>query len=238
MSEYTEPLSRRDVEGAERNTIKHYKKVAALLKTIFDKLREQGIKIENKKVTILDNDKLVYESTGDKKPKLNTITPEVVDRLETGITNPKALEGSLAISIGSKKVYEVEGGKILVDTLGLAPRQEVKPRTEIQIDKNLEGKGRQWLGGAKKVLQSLWQPQQDGEMTFENDEYKFLVKGSYFSVSAKDGRGEVVNNNGLTKAATIDEFTLLQNMDWQSKQYNDVEYQPQQQQQMERGYQC
>lgn len=235
MSEYTEALSRRDVEGAEKNALKHSKKVAALLKTIFDKLREQGIQIESKKITVLDNNKMVYESIGDKKPKINTITPQVVERLEIGVNNPKDLTGSLTIKIGGKKVYEIEDGKVMIDTLGLAPKEELKARTELHFDESLEGKGRQWLKGAKKVLQSLWQPQQNGEMTFENDEYRFRVKGTHFSVEAKDGRGEVVNGGGLTKAATIDEFNLLQNMDWQSKQYNDVEYQQQPQQQMERG---
>lgn len=235
MSESVDPLSRREVEGAEKNAIKHSKKVALLLKTIFDKLREQGIKIENKKVTVLDNDKLVYEAVADRKPKIDTITPQVMKRLETGFNNPKALTGSLTISIGSKKVYEIEDGKILVDTLGLAPRQEAKPKTELHFNDSLEGKGRQWLRGAKKVLQSLWQPQPSGEMTFENDEYRFRVKGTHFSVEAKDGRGEVVNSGGLTKAATIDEFTLLQNMDWHSKQYTDTVDQQQPQQQMERG---
>lgn len=229
MSEIIEPLSRRDAEAATSNARKMAKVIESLRKIYWT----QNISTKNKKLKIKENGETIYEEVaGDKKPRENQLTPKQVEAVEIALNKPKEFEGNLTILLGKQKIYEVEDGEVKVDTLGLAPKQS-KQNLQIQLDDSLEGKGRQWLEGAKKVLQTLWQPQGNGEMTFENNEYRFKVRGTHFSVVAKDGRGEVVNNNGLTKAASRDEFHLLQNMDWQSKQYHDLAYQPQQQQQQQ-----
>lgn len=104
MSEVTEPLSSRDAENATNNSKKHYKKVAKLLEVIFAKLREKDIKIEHKKVKVVENGRTVYEAVeGEKEPKTNKITSELAEQLELAITNPREFEGNLTISVGKKK---------------------------------------------------------------------------------------------------------------------------------------
>lgn len=79
------------------------------------------------------------------------------------------------------------------------------------------------MGGAKKFLSNIWEYEQGGEKRFENDEYIFRDKDNRLTIEAKDGRGVVVDNNGLTKAATKEEFNLLQTMDWEVSQYEAIE---------------
>lgn len=213
-------MSKRDVDSAEHNTKKHYRKVAELLEAIFAKLRQQKIKIEHKKVKIIENGQTVYEGVGGaSKPRTINITPELADLLSISINEPKNLQGNVTISVGKQKVYEVNDGKILVDELGFNQQnKEAKPKVHLQINNSLEGTGRELLEGAKKLMKGLYKQQPNGEMVFENEHYRFKVKERNFWIEAKDGRGVVVDSEGLTKAAGIDELTLLQNMNWKLEQ--------------------
>lgn len=235
-----ESLSRRDVESAENNARKHYKRVAQLLEAIFAKLRQQKIKIEHKKVQIKENGQTVYEAIGGaSKPKTNNITPELVDLLAISINQPQNLEGNVTISVGKQKVYEVENGKILVDKLGFHQQnKEAKPKVHIQLNNSLEGTGRELLEGAKKLLKGLWQAEPNGDMVFENEYYRFKARESDFWIEAKDGRGIVADSKGLTQAAGVDELTLLQNMNWKLEQNTaNIQKQPQKEQKQERKQQ-
>lgn len=230
-------MSKREVDSAGDNTKKHYRKVAELLQAIFAKLRQQKIKIEHKKVKIIENGQKVYEAVGgEKKPRINEITPELADLLSIGINQPKNLQGNVTISVGRQKVYEVEDGEVLVDKLGFhQQKKEAKPKVHLQINNSLQGTGRELLEGAKKLMKGLYKQQPNGEMVFENENYRFKVKERDFWIEAKDGRGVVVDSKGLTKAAGIDELTLLQNMNWKLEQNAaNKQKQPQKQQKQEK----
>ena len=90
-----------------------------------------------------------------------------------------------------------------------SPKQEVN----IQFNSTLkEAKGKTLAEYANQILKVFGKPQDDGSVQTEGRDYILSQKDNDLSVTAKDGRGEVLNNNGFTDIATDNDVAVLQKM--------------------------
>jgi chromosome segregation ATPase len=93
-----------------------------ILNDILHKLLEKGKFQEldtTKDLSIYVGNQSKYKGHPDGEVSVNSMTPELVDKINTAINDPQNLKGSIRIMIGKDKVYHVKDGEVLTDKLGL-----------------------------------------------------------------------------------------------------------------------
>jgi len=82
-----------------------------------------------------------------------------------------------------------------------------------------ETKGKLLVECASKVLNLLGKyNEEDGSVRYESKNYLFIQKDKHLTVLPKDGRDEVLNNNGFTEAATDEDINNLQKVEKAAEQ--------------------
>jgi hypothetical protein len=85
----------------------------------------------NLPLSISFDNELIYKAAPGKRPEVNTVTPEQLELIQLAISDPAGLKGEVKISVNDKPVYHVKDGKVLTDTLKLAPAQQEKVSAEV-----------------------------------------------------------------------------------------------------------
>ncbi|MBD2680899.1 MULTISPECIES: hypothetical protein [Nostoc] len=93
-----------------------------ILNDILHKLLEKG-KFQDldtsKDLSIYVGNQPKYKGHPDREVSVNSMTPELVEKINTAINDPQNLKGSVRIMIGKDKVYHAKDGEVLTDKLGL-----------------------------------------------------------------------------------------------------------------------
>ncbi|MEJ6488017.1 hypothetical protein N0Y54_43550 [Nostoc punctiforme UO1] len=118
-----------------------------ILNDILHKLLEKGKFQEldtTKDLSIYVGNQPKYKGHPDGEVSVNSMTPELVDKIKTAINDPQNLKGSVRIMIGKDKVYHVKDGEVLSDKLGLSSQisqnqsQSQQPAKPVQQSSSIE----------------------------------------------------------------------------------------------------
>jgi hypothetical protein len=177
------------------------------------KLQKAGRKAEGE-ISIHLGRERVYQAEFGKKPRENKLTDKTMQQIQAALTNPKQLKGTVNIYLGGDKVFQAKDGKVLTDSLQLIPDPQMQEQI-IQIQDNFEGavieaKGKQVADLADLLLHLVGKTEPDSSVQYTSNYYIFSRKDdNQISVSCKDGRGEILNNNGFTEVADSQDYELL-----------------------------
>jgi hypothetical protein len=153
-----------------------------------------------------------------------------VEQLKTALKNPSEMQGLISISINQERVFCVKDGEIIQDSLHLLSEQSHEKEIEDRLDsafREVEGKNLlKYISTALVILGT--ESKEDNSMGFESKNYIFTEKNGQLSVRAKDYGQEVLNNDGFTEMATMDDITRIQGLEEVIKQLKEDNSQAQQ----------
>jgi hypothetical protein len=204
-----EPVAR---SNAERSNQEHKETTEYLLNFIDNKLQESGLKTDAE-ISIKIDKETVYQSKIAQKPVQDTLTEEGINQIRTALENPQQLKGSLSIFIGKEKFFHAKNGKVITDYLKLA-REPREREAIIQIQEKFEevvvaGSGKEIANLAARMLDFIGETNQRQEVEYIGNKYIFTKKGAELSVTCKNGRGEIVNQDGFTEVANEQDYACL-----------------------------
>lgn len=140
-----------------------------ILNDILHKLLEKGKFQEldtTKDLSIYVGNQPKYKGHPDGEVSVNSMTPELVDKIKTAINDPQNLKGSVRIMIGKDKVYHVKDGEVLSDKLGLSSQirqnqsQSQQPAKPVQQSSTIED--------LQKQIEALQQKLQEQQSLIDN----------------------------------------------------------------------
>jgi len=140
-----------------------------ILNDILHKLLEKGKFQEldtTKDLSIYVGNQPKYKGHPDGEVSVNSMTPELVDKIKTAINDPQNLKGSVRIMIGKDKVYHVKDGEVLSDKLGLSSQisqnqsQSQQPAKPVQQSSTIED--------LQKQVEALQQKVQNQQILIDN----------------------------------------------------------------------
>lgn len=140
-----------------------------ILNDILHKLLEKGKFQEldtTKDLSIYVGNQPKYKGHPDGEVSVNSMTPELVDKIKTAINDPQNLKGSVRIMIGKDKVYHVKDEEVLSDKLGLSSQisrnqsQSQQPAKPVQQSSTIED--------LQKQVEALQQKLQDQQSLIDN----------------------------------------------------------------------
>lgn len=214
-----EPVSRSDVNSI---TQEYKETVKAILNALVTKIKSSN------KFTVKGNEEIViqvgkdrvYKSKLNQEPTENKLTPEHIKQIQIALEKPQELKGSVSILVGDERIFHAKDGQVIEDTLSLtSSEQQLSIRINQKIDAPNQGRGKdsvvQAIGRglahkASKMLAFLGKRAEDNSLQYESNNYIFTQKEKQLSIVAKDGRGEILNQNGFTEVATDKDITSLQ----------------------------
>jgi hypothetical protein len=123
--------------------------------------------------------------------------------LYTALHTPKDCKDTLVITLGEEKVYEVQGSQLVHDPFSLSDvMQKNMFRTAFkQVD------SKQLVENLSRFFQS--KGGLGGVIYYGDERYFFRHKEGQLTVSAGDGRGEILNQNGFTKNTTYNDLGIM-----------------------------
>lgn len=191
-----------------------YEKTAKLLlEELIRRIEQSGRNIDNNKIGICidQGNNRVSNRLVDKSNLAKVLNKEQFEQVYTAISNPEQLKGGVLIFVGQEKIFDVQDGKVITDKLKLSTpsykQTNDTPRVSIKFNKQEEGN--KILNYAKELMDVVRRKRRGESKDFESNYYTFKNFGELISVSAKDGRGEILNNNGLTDAANDTDIERL-----------------------------
>jgi hypothetical protein len=226
-------------ELVSKNDVNHlsheYKQtLKTLLAFIFDKIRASQRNSDNTIEIKVDKDCL-YKSKIGQEPTENRLTGKNIQQIQTAFENPRSLKGSVSIFIGKEKVFHAQNGKVIKDSLQLIPELKqspkgllglFKPNPETEIELKLAealkvDNAKELVQHANQMLDALGTRNDDQSLRYEGNNYILSKKDQQLSVVSKDGRGEILNNNGFTKIATDEDKSNLNRIEEVANQLKD-----------------
>lgn len=123
--------------------------------------------------------------------------------LYTALHTPKDCKDTLVITLGEEKIYEVQGSQLVHDSLSLSDvmqknmfRTTLKQVDSKQLVENLSlfFQNKSGLGGA---------------IYYGDERYFFRHKEGRLTITAGDGRGEILNQNGFTENTTYNDLGIM-----------------------------
>lgn len=185
------------------------------------------------KIKIKVDDKTVYHSAALEEPVIDNFTPEALEKTLTAFKNPESITGSVEIQVGKKKVFIVAEGRVITDDLDLIGACRNLPQDK-RIDFEsllLKAQGMKLAHTTSLLLKRIEEPKRDGSLRCVGWNYIFTLQQDKLSVMAKDGRGEILNNQGFTAIATEQDKQKLAQLE-EAASYMDLtetHHQPEQQ---------
>jgi hypothetical protein len=135
-----------------------------------------------------------------------------LEHLKTAFEKPQELQGLVAILIDDEKIFHVEDGEIIKDSLNLISNQWVDNIIKECFDtakREVEGKDLVEYITAMMEIFGKYNPE-NNLLHYKSKNYIFNQKDEQLKVTAKDDGREVLNNSGFTKAAADSDMAALQ----------------------------
>ncbi|BAY87807.1 hypothetical protein NIES267_73310 (plasmid) [Calothrix parasitica NIES-267] len=214
MAEIT--VSKHDAEKLNQE----YKKTAKImLAFILKAIKEEGKKIDDKKIGIYfkDDKGKVTEEIGDKLSLAEKINPSDAQKLKIALQKPQDLKGGVLIFIDGEKIFDVEDGKVNSDKLNLISKQ----REKLKVNATKTPQNRTLKDGEDLVpyVQKMMELSRGKAEILGNDQFrlrttKFVITKRHekFAVQRNSDGWIVMNHRGFTRNAEALDKELLQNV--------------------------
>jgi hypothetical protein len=132
-----------------------------ILEKVAEKGKFQGADL-SKEISIIVGKETKYKGKYKGEASVNSISPEIAEKLNKAINDPQNLKGSVRIFIGKDKVYHAKDGEVIADNLGLTNKinqsqqvTESKPEvTESQSQQVTESKPEVTESQSQQVTES------------------------------------------------------------------------------------
>jgi hypothetical protein len=192
-----------------------------LLNLLLARIKLAG-KHTNNSITVKVGRENVFQTIWGKRPTLNRLRPEYIQKVQTAFKNPSELKGTVSIFIGDEQVFQVKDGQVIKDDLQLisnAHRQNETGDIELHLGtQELKDKGNIIANCAREILNTFRGGKEvtqasDGTLCYQSGYYVFSCKEEKVTVVSKETGQVVLNNNGFTDMAREKDIKLLQKVE-------------------------
>lgn len=156
--------------------------LARLLRSILERAQHQKEGL----VEIKINGKLVFKGKEGEKPQVNKLTSEHMQLLEKIINTNTKPTPDISLSVDGKTLYETINGQEKINNF-TSVKQNNNSVVSIEQPSKSSATGLASVLVAKRVLDSR------GVNVFENDVYRLERQQGSLKITAKDGRGDILN---------------------------------------------
>jgi hypothetical protein len=203
-------VSRHDVNAS----VQEYKKTAKValnsLQYILKRIEESNRSIDNQVGIYIDKgNNHISRKLVDKNNIATALNSDELQQLQIALTKPQELRGEVLIFVGKEKVMHVENGVVNTDKLNLIKlqqeftaeaKQPLKEQVKVEVSK--ENKLVEDIREMIKVMRKQRGIPEGDYMPIPSNKYYFWEKDGEVAVTCKYGRGELLNNKGLTALAS------------------------------------